>query len=206
MSDTRIDKLMDCLQKWIVVLPIVSFVLYVLSLTQYGDHVVSWVALGWEILVALVGIYVWWRLSSDARKHSLSSAKYLTWYLYLSILDMMLSIVSVFVSEDDVFGMVEVPSSWLSIIAIILLAFACVAFAILALVLVFGIPSRLKQDGFLPLRKLFIEYIVVSIVAGIIIVVFSGTGTVDLTDLELFVEAYYVYRFFCRRNDLALSK
>ena len=197
---------MNRLQKWMIVLPIVSFVLYVLSLTHYGAHVVTWIALEWEILVALVSIYAWWRLSSDARKHSLLSAKYLTWFLYLSILDLVGTIVSVFVSEDDVYGFLETSSSWLSMVGAILLIFACIAVAGLVLVLIFGIPSKLKQDGFLPLRRLFIEYIIVSIVVAIIIEVFSSIGKVDTTALGSFVEAYYTFRFFCRRNDLDLPE
>ena len=169
------------------------------------NTVVLWVAWGWELLVSLVMLYVFWCLTSDAKKNSFSSAKYLSWWLYLSVISIVADIVGAFVSLEDMGDYLELAlPSGLYITFLLLAVLAGLAVVSFGLIVLFGIPSKLKQDGFLSLRKLFVEYIIVCVVAGTIVVILEVVGMPEDMEspIDSFVVAYYAYKFFRRRNDL----
>jgi len=102
-------------------------------------------------------------------------------------------IVGAFVSSEDLGNFLEVALP------------AILVFAIFGLIAIFAIPSKLKQDGFLSLRKLFVEYIIVCVVIGTIVGILMGAGIIpeDLeSPIDSFVGACYAYKFFRCRNDL----
>ena len=195
MNRTAIDGFLGRFQKWMVLLPIVAFVLMMLSIWSMSEEntVVLWVTWGWGLLVSLVMLYVFWCLASDAKKNSLSSAYWLNWWLWLSVISFVDDIVGAFVSSEDLGNFLEVALP------------AILVFAIFGLIAIFAIPSKLKQDGFLSLRKLFVEYIIVCVVIGTIVGILMGAGIIpeDLeSPIDSFVGACYAYKFFRRRNDL----
>lgn len=206
MDRTIIDGFMNRFQKWMVLLPIVAFVLFIVLSIKYvsgGSSIVSWVTWGWGLLASLIMLYAFWCLSSDARKRSLSSAKYLEWWLYISVISILADIVGAFVSVEDMGSHLEsaLPSG-LFVSLLVLVILVGLAFVVFVLIVLFSIPSKLKQDGFLSLRKLFVEYI---IIVGILM----GAGIIP-EDMEFpitaFVEAYYAYKFFRCRNELKESE